>query len=63
MYEKNDITGFPSVISLFSAPCYAGHDNDAAILCYKNNAITIKKFYHVDHPYYLPMFQNVCALF
>jgi len=58
MYEKNEETGFPSVISLFSAPMYAGHDNDAAILCYKDNAITIKKFVHQEHPYYLPSFEN-----
>jgi hypothetical protein len=52
MYEKTG-NGFPSIISLFSAPEYFPYHNDAAILVYTDNSIIIKKFYHTVHPYYL----------
>lgn len=58
MFDKTE-NGFPSVISLFSAPEYFPYQNDAAILVYANNSIVIKKFYHTVHPYYLPHFENV----
>lgn len=60
MYEKNTKTGFPSLITLFSAPNYCTqYNNKAAIMRYENNAMTIKQFTDSVHPYYLPSFMNV----
>jgi len=60
MYEKNSRTGFPSVITLFSAPNYCTqYNNKAAIMRYENNAMTIKQFTDTVPPYYLPDFVNV----
>eukprot|EP01130_Rhizamoeba_saxonica_P000613 TRINITY_DN10574_c0_g1_i1.p1 TRINITY_DN10574_c0_g1~~TRINITY_DN10574_c0_g1_i1.p1 ORF type:complete len:556 (+),score=125.33 TRINITY_DN10574_c0_g1_i1:78-1745(+) len=60
MYKKNNATGFPSVITLFSAPNYLEtYNNKGAILRYENNVINIRQFNHTAHPYYLPGFMNV----
>jgi len=60
MYEKNEKTGFPSLITLFSAPNYCTeYNNKAAIMRYENNSMTIKQFNDSPHPYYLPEFANV----
>jgi len=62
MHRKNDKTGFPSVITLFSAPNYLGsYGNKAAIMKYDNNVINIRQFNASDSPYYLPGFMNVFA--
>jgi len=60
MYRRNDKTGFPSLITLFSAPNYLdSYNNKGAILRYENNVINIKQFNCSPHPYCLPGFMNV----
>uniref|UniRef100_A0A6B2L1X1 Serine/threonine-protein phosphatase n=1 Tax=Arcella intermedia TaxID=1963864 RepID=A0A6B2L1X1_9EUKA len=60
MYRRNEKTGFPSVITLFSAPNYLDvHGNKAAILRYENNVFNIRQFNCSPHPYFLPGFMNV----
>jgi len=60
MYAKNVKTGFPALITLFSAPNYLTHyNNKGAIMRYENNSMTIKQFTDSPHPYYLPSFMNV----
>jgi len=62
MHKRNDKTGFPSVITLFSAPNYLDvHGNKGAILRYENNVFNIRQFNNSPHPYYLPGFMNVFA--
>jgi len=62
MYLKNDKTGFPSLITLFSAPAYLTHfPNKAAILRYENNVMNIRQFNESPHPYVLPNYMNVFA--
>lgn len=60
MHRRNDATGFPSLITVFSAPNYSDrYENKAAILRYENNEMTIKQFNSVPHPYWLPNFLDV----
>eukprot|EP00050_Salpingoeca_kvevrii_P019428 m.85913 g.85913 ORF g.85913 m.85913 type:complete len:470 (+) comp8412_c0_seq1:521-1930(+) len=60
MYKTNPKTGFPSVITIFSAPNYLDvYNNKAAVMIYQNNAMNIKKFGHTQHPYWLPNFLDV----
>eukprot|EP01125_Pyxidicula_operculata_P005723 TRINITY_DN1_c8_g1_i1.p1 TRINITY_DN1_c8_g1~~TRINITY_DN1_c8_g1_i1.p1 ORF type:complete len:583 (-),score=171.41 TRINITY_DN1_c8_g1_i1:35-1783(-) len=60
MYRKNDRTGFPSVITLFSAPNYVdAYNNKGAVMRYENNVINIRQFNNSPHPYHLPGFMNV----
>jgi len=60
MYRRNDKTGFPSLITLFSAPNYLdSYNNKGAILRYENNVINIRQFNCCPHPYNLPGFMNV----
>jgi len=60
MYLKNDATGFPSVITMFSAPNYLdSYNNKAAVLRYENNVMNIRQFVHTEHPYWLPNFTDV----
>lgn len=60
MYRKNPKNGFPSLITIFSAPNYLDvYNNKAAILKYENNVINIKQFNAVVHPYWLPNFMDV----
>ncbi|RKP40052.1 SERINE/THREONINE protein phosphatase 2B catalytic subunit, partial [Dimargaris cristalligena] len=60
MYRKNKATGFPSVITIFSAPNYLDvYNNKAAILKYENNVMNIRQFNSSPHPYWLPNFLDV----
>jgi hypothetical protein len=60
MHRRNDKTGFPSLITLFSAPNYLdSYNNKGALMRYENNVINIRQFNASPHPYNLPGFMNV----
>jgi len=60
MYRKNPTTGFPSLITMFSAPNYLDvYKNKAALLNYENNTMNIRQFNCSPHPYWLPNFKDV----
>jgi serine/threonine-protein phosphatase 2B catalytic subunit len=60
MYKKSPDTGFPSLITIFSAPNYCDvYQNKAAIMKYENNVVNIRQFNYSPHPYWLPNFMNV----
>lgn len=59
MYRKTRTTGFPSVMTLFSAPNYLDvYNNKAAILKYESNVLNIRQFNATPHPYWLPNFMD-----
>ncbi|KAG0225044.1 3',5'-cyclic-nucleotide phosphodiesterase (PDEase) (3':5'-CNP) [Actinomortierella wolfii] len=60
MYRKTRATGFPSVMTIFSAPNYLDiYNNKAAVLKYENNVMNIRQFNATPHPYWLPNFMDV----
>lgn len=60
IYRKTKTTGFPAVITLFSAPNYLDvYNNKAAVLKYENNFMNIRQFNAMPHPYHLPNFMDV----
>ncbi|ODQ64438.1 Metallo-dependent phosphatase [Nadsonia fulvescens var. elongata DSM 6958] len=60
MYRKTKTTGFPSVMTIFSAPNYLdAYNNKAAILKYEDNVMNIRQFNCSPHPYWLPNFMDV----
>jgi serine/threonine-protein phosphatase 2B catalytic subunit len=59
MYRKTRTTGFPSVMTFFSAPNYLDvYNNKAAILKYESNVLNIRQFNCTPHPYWLPNFMD-----
>eukprot|EP01117_Protostelium_nocturnum_P001912 TRINITY_DN124_c0_g2_i1.p1 TRINITY_DN124_c0_g2~~TRINITY_DN124_c0_g2_i1.p1 ORF type:complete len:530 (-),score=169.65 TRINITY_DN124_c0_g2_i1:52-1641(-) len=60
MHLKNERTGFPSIITIFSAPNYLdAYNNKGAVLRYENNVMNIRQFNASPHPYWLPNFMDV----
>lgn len=60
MYRKTKSTGFPSVMTIFSAPNYLDvYNNKAAVLKYESNIMNIRQFNCTPHPYWLPNFMDV----
>ncbi|KAH9974640.1 Metallo-dependent phosphatase-like protein [Lactifluus volemus] len=59
MYRKSRKTGFPSVMTLFSAPNYLDvYNNKAAMVKYEANMFSIRQFNNMPHPYWLPNFMD-----
>ncbi|CAH6723301.1 serine/threonine-protein phosphatase 2B catalytic subunit A1 [[Candida] jaroonii] len=60
MYKRTKTMGFPSLLTMFSAPNYLdNYNNKAAILKYENNVMNIRQFNASPHPYWLPHFMDV----
>lgn len=62
MFRKTKTGGFPSVITVFSAPNYLDvYNNKGAIISYDNGLMNVRQFCSTPHPYYLPNFMDVFA--
>lgn len=60
MYKRTKSMGFPSLLTMFSAPNYLDtYNNKAAVLKYENNVMNIRQFNASPHPYWLPHFMDV----
>ncbi|KAI8388146.1 calcineurin [Radiomyces spectabilis] len=60
MYRKSKASGFPVLMTIFSAPNYIDvYNNKAAVLRYDKSVLNIRQFNASPHPYWLPNFMNV----
>lgn len=60
LYKRNPETSFPTLMTIFSAPNYLdAYNNKAAILKFQDNAMDLKQFTCVFHPFCLPNSMNV----
>lgn len=60
MYKRTKTMGFPSLLTMFSAPNYLDtYNNKAAVLKYEDNVMNIRQFNSSPHPYWLPHFMDV----
>ncbi|XP_044580530.1 uncharacterized protein LOC123262411 isoform X3 [Cotesia glomerata] len=60
MYRKGQKTGFPVLITIFSAPNYLDvYKNKGAVLNYLNGVLNVRQFNCSPHPYWLPNFMDV----
>jgi serine/threonine-protein phosphatase 2B catalytic subunit len=60
LFNSLQETGFPSVITIFSAPNYCDtYGNSGAFIQFIKSDMNVRQFSWVDHPFYLPQFENV----
>lgn len=63
MYRKTRTTGFPSVMTIFSAPNYLDvYNNKAAVLKYENNVMNIRQFSELHGRYGPLRILTLCRL-
>jgi len=59
-YRTTAATGFPAVMTIFSAPNYLDvYNNKAAVFKYEGTVMNIRQFNASPHPYWLPNFKDV----